>query len=202
MKPHETAHVKAWLVARAVEHETLAAAQDDLFQRGYQAGQAAGYAATARWLATMPRWRWNARPVTDAEFRKLLRHGKAAYRRLLLFLRHSSARAAEAACLRWPDIDWQKGIAVPSGAGIGPIAGQRPIVLAPVLMRLLRWLQHQPRRNGKECDYVFLNLCGRPWISGSIYTRLCDIRRAAGLSEECRFTGLSLALNPEKEKQP
>ena len=50
MKPHETAHVKAWLAARASEHETLAATQDDLFQRGYQAGQAAGYAATARWL--------------------------------------------------------------------------------------------------------------------------------------------------------
>jgi len=86
------------------------------------------------------------RPMTDAEFRKALRHSSPALRRMLLALRLTGARPGELRTLRWDDIHFDQSFALLKEHKTAKKTGRpRTIMLPAVLMRLIGWLRKSER---------------------------------------------------------
>jgi len=86
------------------------------------------------------------REMTDAEFRTLLRFSDAKFRRFLLFLRYTGCRPGEASKLQWRHLDFERSMAVLSAEEhkTGHKTGKaRKIMLTPVVVRLLRYLERR-----------------------------------------------------------
>lgn len=85
-------------------------------------------------------------PMTDPQFRALLRGVRSDVRRFALFLRLTGCRPGEARALRWDQVDWEKSICRQASHKTAESTGAaRIIVLVPVAVALLRWIQrHKP----------------------------------------------------------
>jgi integrase len=85
------------------------------------------------------------RPMTEEEYRALLRASHADFRRMLLFLRLSGARPAEMRAMRWSDVDWERRVVVlKKHKTSAKTRKPRLIVMVPALIKLLTWIQqHQ-----------------------------------------------------------
>jgi integrase len=97
----------------------------------------------------IPKGKRGGRPMTMDQFRALVRHTRAYFRRFVLFLFHTGCRPGEAASLRWNEIDWEQSRAILDKHKTAKKTGKpRVLVLNPVLIRLLRWLRaRRPRRS-------------------------------------------------------
>lgn len=128
------------------------------------------------------------RPMADAEFRALMRHADALFRRVLLFLRLTGCRPGEMAAMTWKDVDLDRGCVVLRSHKTARKTGKpRVIVLPPVLLRLLGWLW---ARGPFAARHVFVNKAGTPWNRSNLSLRLQRLRRAAGLPADCKLYGL------------
>lgn len=127
------------------------------------------------------------RPMTDGEYRALLRHGPACLRRVLVFMRLTGCRPGEVRALEWPDVDPARGVAVlpPERHKTGKKTGQpRVIVLLPAALKLLAWL-HRHGRGGA----LFRGGRGQPWQRETLSAGARKARKAAGLPADCFLYG-------------
>ena len=122
------------------------------------------------------------RPITDDEFRSLLRgaggrRGKP-FRQVLIFMRWTGCRPGELSRLRWRDIDVEGGrIILREHKTAKKTRRPRVIHLVPVTAKLL-----VHRRKASEGEFVFLNSQGRPWDR-------CSLRSACGVAGIARTCG-------------
>jgi integrase len=128
-----------------------------------------------------PRPRQRTRIITPAEFRRMLRHSDAVFRRALLALRLTGCRPGELRAPRWDPVDLGGGIWVlPEHKTVTRQRDPRPRVIAlpePIL-RLVRWLAREP--HGPQ-DPVFCSREGRPWTREAFHSRMTRLRERAGL---------------------
>jgi integrase len=86
----------------------------------------------------------NRRPMRDDEFQVFLRNNPGRFRRLLIFLKYSGCRPCEASKLRWSGVDFEANVAqIHDHKTAKKIAKARQIILHPLLVRLLRWLERR-----------------------------------------------------------
>ncbi len=99
------------------------------------------------------------RPMTDEEFRAILRHSPAHFRRLFFALRWTGCRPSELCNLQWQHVDWPNGVALLPDHKTRKRTGRpRVIVLNPPMVRLLRWLQ---RRRGLPAAVALARILAR-----------------------------------------
>ncbi len=129
------------------------------------------------------------RPMTEAEFRQLLKRTTPIFRRVLTFLRFSGCRPGEMSALEWSFIDVDRACAVlhvHKTARTRRDRQARVIYLHPVAVKLLAWIG----RNQPEGKFIFLNCRGRPWNRSSLSLRLFRLRDRAGVPKDCKLYGL------------
>jgi integrase len=102
------------------------------------------------WRLRVDGVRHERRPMTDDEFRALLRRSRPHFRRFLLFLRLTGCRPGEARTLRWQHIDFTRGVAIlPEHKTSKKIGKPRILPLVPCLLKMLAWMRvngHRPWR--------------------------------------------------------
>ena len=130
------------------------------------------------------------RPMTDHEFRRLLRNTTPPFRRVLWFLRWTGCRPGELSAMRWADLDLDQGVIVlreHKTARTRRDRLPRVIVLVPVVVRMLAVLW---RRHGGLSRHVFLNARGNPWKRYALACRIKRLRRRLRLPRDCKLYGL------------
>jgi integrase len=157
------------------------------------------------------------RPLTDAEFHKLLRaaaRGRtfhptpskkklypsdirrrqrpsagARFRQLLVFLRFTGARPGEAARLRWEHIDLEaQVIRIPRHKTSRTQQVKKPRVI-PLHPVVVKLLAYVRRLN-QPGDVVFLNHRKTPWNRSSLSLRIRRARAAGGIPDDAKLYGL------------
>lgn len=140
------------------------------------------------------------RPITEDEFRALLRAsaGKwrrmkptpgARFRQVLLFLRYTGCRPGEAAKLRWADIDLDNAVIVlrkHKTAKTRKKKTPRIVPLHPIVLRLLIWL----RRRAEHPELVFLTHRRTAWNRSNLSLRVQRARKKAGIAEDATLYGI------------
>lgn len=124
------------------------------------------------------------RDLTPTEFRFLLRHSTAAFRRAATFLRFSGARPDEMRAIQWHHVFLDARVIVLRQHKTDRTGRPRRIYLCPVLVKLLRWI-----RRHSTGSYVFLNSRGRPWQTSALCKTVREIRAACGLPSDVRLYG-------------
>lgn len=128
------------------------------------------------------------RPMTDGEFRSLLRHAAPIFRRVLVFLALTGCRPGEMCKLLWAHIDWQgKVIVLRKHKTIRMQREPKPrvIPLVPAAVKLLLWIRRQQEAAGLATERVFTNSRGNPWNRCNLSLRMQRLRRLAGVAEDC-----------------
>jgi len=137
------------------------------------------------------------RPLTREEFQAILRasvgRGKrrptpaARFRQILVFLWFTGARPAEAAGLRWENIDFRNCVIELERHKTSRTQSKpkpRVIALSPVVVKLLASI----RRRG-EGEHVFLTFRNTPWNKNSLALRVRRARNKAGIPAEAKLYG-------------
>ena len=130
------------------------------------------------------------RPMTQEEFRSLLRATDAHFRRVLIFLRYTGARPGEMAGLEWRHVHPERGAIIlpPKEHKTGRKTRKpRVIVLNPVAVKLLIWIR---RRLDRPEDTVFLNSRGTQWTRYNLAHRVQRLRHRCGIAKDCKLYGL------------
>jgi integrase len=130
------------------------------------------------------------RPMRLDEYRAILRRSPALFRRVLLFQRLVGTRPHEMSELEWEHVAIENGVAVlhrHKTAHSRRDHGPRVLTLHPIAVRLLVWLR---RHNPTGSKRIFLNSRGTPWSRTTLSHRLSELRRRAGVSEDCKLYGL------------
>jgi integrase len=149
------------------------------------------------------------RPMTDAEFRLLLRLADGGFRRVLLFLRETGARPGELCSAQWRHWDRERNVLILTKHKTAHLAGKpRIIILTPVLIRLLHWLElrrptrlyieavrratgvEPPPLPNQDDEFIFLNRRGRPWIISNLDQRVARLRERCGIDTSLKLYGL------------
>lgn len=126
------------------------------------------------------------RPMTDQEFRLILRNAKPCFRRAVIALRFSGMRCGELRELQWEHIDFNRQCAIMAEhktAKTRKDRRPRVIVFHPVVWRLIEWI----RRSRRNPRYVFTNRDGKQWSRAAIDIRLARIRKKVGLPTDCKL---------------
>jgi integrase len=159
------------------------------------------------------------RPMTDAEFQKILRNATVwtkrkpavgrypsgrkvcpsdrkrrqrpspagRFKQILVFLRYTGCRPAEARNLEWTDIDLEaRELILRRHKTSKKTKKPRRIPLHPVVLKLLIFL----KRLSQPGTHVFLTHRKTPWQRVSLGQRLKRSRRAAGVAEDAKLYGL------------
>jgi integrase len=130
----------------------------------------------------------NGRKVCPSDRKRRQRPSPAArFRQVLVFLRFSGCRPAEARDLEWPDVDLDaRELVLRRHKTTKKTKKPRRVPLHPVILKLLIFIKrlHQPG------THVFLNHRKRPWHRVSLAQRLRRSRRAAGVAEDATLYGL------------
>jgi integrase len=139
-------------------------------------------------------------PMSEENFRRLLRRSSPAFRRVLLFLRFSGCRPGEMLQLTWGHYDHQRHCFTLRRHKTSRKTGRpRHIVLNHQLRRLIEWLRrNQPHEPG---DRVFLNSWGRPYHRRTFYVRFKAVAQRAGLFQETKLYGLRHSFGTEGVKR-
>ncbi|MGA2257957.1 MAG: site-specific integrase [Thermoguttaceae bacterium] len=149
------------------------------------------------------------RPMTDQEFRALLRatgpkrptgrkqakrrHRPTAgerFRQVLFFLRYTGARPGEMASLTWEDVNLEAGVIVlRKHKTIRTQRTPRPrvILLVPAVVKLLRRVRQQQSPGAKR---VFLTARATPWDRWNLGHRMRRLRDRADLPDDVKLYGL------------
>lgn len=138
------------------------------------------------------------RDITEEEFRAILRttaskHRRkltpgARFRQVLIFLWRTGARPAEAAQLKWSNVDLKQRIMVlKQHKTVRTTKRQetRNIPLDPVVVRLLELIK---KRN--EGERVFVTHRGTPWNTDSLGHRVRKALEVAGLPDDAKLYGV------------
>ncbi len=138
-------------------------------------------------------------PMKDADFRRLLRHFPALFRRVLLFMSWCGVRPCEIAALTWDCIDCHGGTAtltIHKTSRSRKDRAPRIIYLPAVAVRLLVWL-----RLRSKSPFVFTNKRGGPWNRNSFSLRVWKAKLALKIPMSVKTYGIrhcwatNLALN-------
>jgi len=148
------------------------------------------------------------RPITDKEFRALLRatgskhpNGRKRikrrrltpakrFRQVLFFLRYTGARPGEMAGLTWESVHLDRAVIVLNKhKTVRTQRTPRPrvILLVPLVVKLLRRIKAQEKTGAK---YVFITHRGTPWNRYSLGLRMRRLRKRAGLTKEVKLYGI------------
>lgn len=130
------------------------------------------------------------RPIEPDELRKMLRHAKPEFRRVIIFLYFTGARPYEMASIIWTFIDISRECIILKVHKTGRTRkdkAPRIIVLNRPVVKLLAWIR---RHQAPEEKYVFLNAIGKPWSRRALGGRLERLRERAGLPKDARLYGL------------
>jgi integrase len=149
------------------------------------------------------------RPMTDGEFRALLRAtapkrptGKKRsphrrrptagerFRQVLFFLRYTGARPGEMANLTWNDVNLENGVIIlRKHKTVRTQRTPRPrvIQLVPLVIRLLKRIRQQ---QGPDAKRVFLTARKTPWGKWNLGLRVRRLRKKAGLLNDVTLYGL------------
>jgi integrase len=131
------------------------------------------------------------RPLTDAEFRSLLRGAPGPrgrpFRQALIFLRLTGCRPAEMASLTWSDIHWDgvPRVVLTAHKTAAKTGKPRVIPLVPVVQKLLRHLD-----KSTSGDRVFLNDRGNPWHRSALSLRIQRCRVRQGIPADAVLYGI------------
>jgi integrase len=131
------------------------------------------------------------RPVTDPEFRRMLRASDALFRRYLFFLRCVGCRPGEADELLWPEVELIGGYAIKEKHKTRKKTKKPRIIPLPsVIVRMLLWMRSQCDGNG----HVFRNTKGHPWNRSNRAIRMRGIRRRAKIPADAFIHGVRHAV--------
>jgi integrase len=128
-------------------------------------------------------------PMSEEQFRFILRNVSAEFRRVLLFLWWTGCRPIELCQLKWEFIDAKRGVAIlreHKTAHSRKDGGARIICLPEKAMRLLIWILHD---QGAAQDYVFLGFRGQRWRRDMLSCRIRRLRMRLGISATVRLYG-------------
>jgi integrase len=127
------------------------------------------------------------RPLTDREFRAMLRHATdQRFRRLLLFLRYTGCRPNEAASATWNDVDLDRRAIVLDKHKTEHVTHEpRVIYLPPQGVRLLSLIALTDKHEGR----IFVNAWGNPWGRSALSQRVQTIRRRSGIPRDAKLYG-------------
>jgi integrase len=157
------------------------------------------------------------RPLTDAEFRGLLKAAErkrkfrpspgkkklypsdrrrrmrpspgARFRQLVVFLRFTGARPGEASKLKWEHVDCENAVIVlPKHKTSRTQRQPRPRVI-PLHPVVVKLLIHIRRRSDPG-EFVFLTHRKTPWNRSNLSLRLCRARERAGIPPDAKLYGL------------
>lgn len=140
------------------------------------------------------------RPMTDGEFRRLLRAtaGRrtkrgpspgARFREVLWFLRYTGCRPGELCHLRWSDLDLDAALIVlveHKTSRTQKVPRPRIVPLHPAILRLL--VRVQRRQDAGE--HVFQTHLRTPWNRSNLSLRMQRARAAAGIADDVKLYGL------------
>jgi len=152
------------------------------------------------------------RPLTEAEFRKLLRHATvwkkrkrtqkiypcerkrrlkpsagARFRQVLIFLRYTGCRPGELCGLEWTDIDLEQRVIVLRRHKTSKKTRKpRVVPLHPVVLKLLITIKRQEDPG----NHVFVNHRKNPWNRSSLSLRVQRARETAGIPDDAKLYGL------------
>jgi integrase len=128
------------------------------------------------------------RAATDAEAQAMLRHADALFKPVICLLRWTGLRPWQIRELRWADVNLGE-------ATLRTYYQNRRrliVPLAPVAVRLLRWLlNHQPAESDGRV-YVFVNRKSGQWSKHALFNRLKLLRDKCGLPDDVRLYGKGL----------
>ena len=149
------------------------------------------------------------RPMTDEEFRRLLRATVTRrpggwnpdrprrqptpggrFRNVLVFLRYTGSRPGEAAGLTWEDVDLDNAVIVlrrHKTSRTQRTPKPRVIQLVPQVVKLLKRIRRQQRGG---TDRVFLTYRATPWNRSSLGLRMRRLRERAGLPDDVKLYGI------------
>jgi integrase len=148
------------------------------------------------------------RPMTDQEFRALLRAttpkrptGKKPanrrrptpgerFRQVLFFLRYTGARPSEMSGLTWDDVNLEAGVIVllkHKTIRTQRTPKPRVIHLVPLVVKLLKRVKAQQKPGTKR---VFVTSHGTAWNRVNLGTRVKRLRDRAGLPDDVKLYGL------------
>jgi integrase len=140
------------------------------------------------------------RPMTDEEFRRLLRatagrrtrerpRPGARFREVLWFLRYTGCRPGELCHLRWSDIDLDAALIVlqeHKTSRTQRVPRPRIVPLHPAVVRLLERI----RRRREPGEHVFLTHRRTPWNRSNLSLRMQRARAGAGIADDVKLYGL------------
>lgn len=129
------------------------------------------------------------KPLTDVDYRKMLRKSRAVFRRILIFAHWTGARPCEVSQLQWSMINAGEGTATlqeHKTARTRKDREPRVLYLPAVALKMLVWI----RKRWPMEQRVFLNASGRPWNRNSLTLRVQRLRLALGLAKAVRLYGL------------
>ncbi len=135
------------------------------------------------------------RAVTEAEYDLMRLHSTDdAFRNYIEMIRESGCRPGEAANLRWPMIDWEKGVAIEhQHKTMKKTKKPRKIPLSERALELLCELEAKARNRANGADptgHVFTNERGTRWSSQALTKRMETIRRRGGLGADVHLHGI------------
>ncbi len=145
------------------------------------------------------------RPVTEAEFRSLLRASAAYFRRLLMFLWYTGCRSGEARQICWDEVDWEAGMVVKQKHKTRKKTRKpRVIVLVAETMALLKSMYREAQRaqGGKPAGEIFRNKFDRPWRKETLDTKILRLRRKLGLPDDVVLHGIRHAFGTRQVRKP
>jgi integrase len=130
----------------------------------------------------------SGRKVCPSDRRRRQRPSPAArFRQVLVFLRFTGCRPAEARNLQWTDIDLDaRELVLRRHKTAKKTKKPRRVPLHPVVLKLLMFL----KRLNQPGSHVFLTHRKTPWHRVSLAQRLKRSRRAAGVPEDAKLYGL------------
>ena len=130
----------------------------------------------------------SGRKVCPSDRKRRQRPSPAArFRQVLVFLRFTGCRPAEARGLEWSDVDLDaRELVLRKHKTVKRTRKPRRVPIHPVVLKLLIFL----RRLGQPGTHVFLNHRKKPWSRVTLAQRLRRSREAAGAPDDAVLYGL------------
>lgn len=128
------------------------------------------------------------RPTTDEEFIRAVRWAAPEFRRVLYFMRWTSARPGEVRKITADQIDWEKCVVRQKEHKTSRTTSKpRLLALTPKPLGLVRFLVgHRKNSPGP----LFLNTSGEPWTEQAISRYWHRLRRRAGIPSDAKCYGV------------
>lgn len=128
-------------------------------------------------------------PISQEDFRLMVRSTPSLFRRVLLFMSWTGTRPCELSSLEWAHIDIANGSAIMhlhKTSRSRKDRAPRVIYLPDVAVRLLIWVKRKQKEGEK---FVFLNSHKKKWTTGSLDFRVWRLREKTGIDRSVKLYG-------------